>query len=96
MAPIATMAAYGQGEEWRRQLLRYLEGNVQLWLDCRAMGLKQEDLVDFFVNKARLALNDGTIFGPGGEGFMRLNIGEPRSVVHEALCRLSEAIKENN
>ena len=113
MAPIATMAAYGQGEEWRRQLLRYLEGNVRLvedfcatsfpkirpmrpqasflmWLDCRAMGLKQEALVDFFVNKARLALNDGVIFGLEGEGFMRLNIGEPRSVLYEALLQLSD------
>lgn len=111
-APIATLAAFSpEGEEWRQQMLAYIEDNVRfvedycrkhlpqihpwrpqasflIWLDCRKMGLDHEALVDFFVNKARLALNDGEMFGPGGQGFMRLNVAAPRSVLEEALSRL--------
>lgn len=115
-APIATIAAYSQGEEWRRQMLRYVEENIRfvedffhaqmpqikplrpqasflVWLDCRALGLNHDQLIDLFVNKARLALNDGAMFGPGGEGFMRMNVGTPRAVLQQALQQLSEALK---
>lgn len=114
-APIATVAAYRNGEEWRRQLIRYIEGNVNfimdycarhlpairplrpqasflVWLDCRGLNLTHEALIDVFVNKARLALNDGAMFGPGGEGFMRLNVGSPRSLLQEAMERLRHAL----
>lgn len=115
-APIATIAAYSQGEEWRRQMLRYVEENIRfvedffhaqmpqikplrpqasflVWLDCRALGLNHDQLIDLFVNKARLALNDGAMFGPGGEGFMRMNVGTPRAVLQQALQQLSEVLK---
>lgn len=115
-APIATIAAFRQGEEWRKQMLEYVEENIDfvvdyleqhipsihalrpqasflVWLDCRALGLDHEALVDLFVNKARLALNDGEMFGPGGQGFMRMNVGTPRSVLKQALDRLAEAVK---
>jgi cystathionine beta-lyase len=49
--------------------------------------------VDLFVNKARLALNDGTMFGREGEGFMRMNVGTPRSVIETALNNLKKACK---
>jgi cystathionine beta-lyase len=55
------------------------------------MGLSQEALVDFFVDKAHLALNDGTAFGAEGEGFMRLNVASPRSVIEQAMKQLAEA-----
>ena len=115
-APIATIAAYSQGEEWRRQMLHYVEDNIRfvedfcreqlphvkplrpqasflVWLDCRPLGLSHRQLVDLFVNRARLDLNDGAMFGPGGTGFMRLNVGTPRTVLAEALRRLSDAVK---
>lgn len=115
-APIATLAAYKEGEQWRCEMLRYVEENIRfvedycrerlpmikplrpqasflVWLDCRDMKLPQEALVDLFVNKARLALNDGAIFGKQGEGFMRLNVGCPRSVLREAFDRLSKSIR---
>ena len=57
------------------------------------MKKSQSALVDLFVNKARLALNDGAIFGKQGEGFMRLNVGCPRSVLREAFDRLSKSIR---
>lgn len=68
------------------------QASFLVWLDCRALNLKQPDLVDLFVNKARLALNDGSMFGPGGEGFMRMNVGTPRANLTEALHRLKDAI----
>ena len=118
-APIATIAAYREGEEWRRQMLRYVEGNIDfviswlkenlpqvralrpqasflVWLDCRALGLDHDALIDLFVNRARLALNDGEMFGMGGKGFMRMNVAAPRSVLKEALERLASAIRIRN
>ena len=115
-APIATIAAFTQGEEWRRQMLDYVEGNIRfvedfcrdnlpkikplrpqasflVWLDCRPLGLSHAQLTDLFVNRARLALNDGAMFGPGGEGFMRLNVATPRCVLREAVERIALALK---
>lgn len=68
------------------------QASFLLWLDCRELGLNQEALVDLFINQAHLALNDGSIFGKEGTGFMRLNIGCPRSVLEEAMCALKKAI----
>ena len=56
------------------------------------MKLNQSELVDLFQNKANLALNDGNIFGPGGEGHMRLNVGCPRSILVSALSSLKDAV----
>ena len=121
-APIATIAAYQQGEEWRRQMLGYVEDNILfveeycrenlpgikpwrpqasflVWLDCRGLGLNHDKLVDLFVNKAHLALNDGAMFfgkpKPGNDlgGFMRLNVGTPKSVLKTALEQLKTALK---
>ena len=67
------------------------QASFLVWLDCREMGLTQEALVDFFVDKAHLALNDGTAFGQEGTGFMRLNVASPRSVLEQAMKQLAEA-----
>jgi len=58
------------------------------WLDFRSLGLTQEELVRRMVHEAGLGLNDGSSFGPGGEGFMRLNFACPRSTLEEGLNRL--------
>jgi len=68
------------------------EASYLIWLDCRALGLQQSELVSLFVNKAQLALNDGEMFGSGGTGFMRLNVGCARTVLKQALDQLSRAI----
>ena len=68
------------------------QASFLVWLDCRKLGLTQEELVDLFVNKAHLALNDGTVFGGEGSGFMRLNVGCPRSVLQSALEALAAAL----
>lgn len=68
------------------------EASFLVWLDCRALRLPQHELVRLFVEKARLALNDGSVFGPGGEGFMRLNVGSPRSILKKALDNLKNVL----
>lgn len=62
------------------------------WLDCRKLGMTQPELVDFFVNKAHLALNDGTMFGRQGQGFMRMNIAMPRRQLLAAMQQLADAV----
>lgn len=69
------------------------QASFLIWLDCRGLGLDHDALIDLFVNRARLALNDGEAFGPGGEGHMRLNVGAPRAMLAEALSRLEKAVK---
>ncbi|MBQ7350463.1 MAG: PatB family C-S lyase [Bacteroides sp.] len=69
------------------------QASYLVWLDCRDMGLSQEALNDFFVDKAHLALNDGISFGKEGEGFMRLNVASPRSVLEQAMNQLAEAYR---
>jgi len=56
--------------------------------------LSHSQLLDLFINRAHLALNDGVMFGPGGEGFMRLNVGTPRSILLQALLQLEQAINK--
>jgi cystathionine beta-lyase len=70
------------------------EASFLIWLDCTALHLSQAELVKFFVEQAKLALNDGTMFGPGGEGYMRLNVGTPRKVLEQALNNLKKAIQQ--
>lgn len=68
------------------------EATFLLWLDCRELHLTQKELVYLFVHKAGLALNNGTIFGKEGEGFMRLNVGTTLSTLEKALDKLRKAI----
>ena len=70
------------------------EASFLIWLDCRSLNLSQNELVKLFVDKAGLALNDGSIFGPGGEGFMRLNVGSPKSILEKALSNLKNACRQ--
>ncbi len=67
------------------------EGTYLLWLNCRAMGLNDEQLKQFFVRQAGVGLSPGIIFGEQGSGFMRMNIAAPRSVIAEALEKIAGA-----
>lgn len=67
------------------------EGTYLAWLDCRGLGLNGQELDDFFLKKAGIWLDGGTMFGTGGEGFMRLNFACPRSVLAEAVRRIRKA-----
>lgn len=61
------------------------------WLDCRRLELS-EKTSDFFLREAKVALTDGTYFGAGGEGFVRLNFACPRSVLEQALEQIKAAL----
>ncbi len=68
------------------------EGTYLAWLDCRASGIKGNP-AQFFLEKARVALNDGEDFGTGGRGFVRLNFGCPRQTLAAALERMRSALE---
>ena len=74
--------------------LKHPEGTYIFWLDFRAYGLKNRDLMDILTNRAGVALNDGAKFGASGEGFARLNVGCPRSQLEDGLVRIAEAFEK--
>lgn len=71
------------------------EGTYLLWLDFRELGLTEEAREELIVKQAGLWLDSGGMFGPSGEGFERMNIACPRSVLTTALVKLETAIKSN-
>ena len=83
------------------------QASFLVWLDCRGLGLDHDQLLHLFVQQARLALNDGEIFyggeafnlaytGGRGHGFMRINVGTPRSILRQALEQLRQAVCDYN
>lgn len=70
------------------------EGTFLVWLDCRDLGMTPEALQEFMIKEAQVALNDGRDYGPGGEGFQRINIACPRSLLKKALTRIERGIKK--
>ncbi|MDP2965423.1 MAG: MalY/PatB family protein [Pelolinea sp.] len=68
------------------------EGSYLAWLDCRELNM-QSDPYNFFLYKAKVALNDGRSFGENGSGFVRLNFGCPRSILTDALVRMASAVR---
>ena len=98
------MLAYIQGNtDYTEQFLRERipsigmirpQASYLIYMDCRRLNLSQEELVRLFTDKARLALNDGTMFGKEGTGFMRLNVGCPRTQLQQALEQLEQAVNQ--
>ncbi|MBQ6069778.1 MAG: PatB family C-S lyase [Bacteroidales bacterium] len=115
-AYVGAEAAFAQGDEWLRQLLQYLQGNVDTlraflahrlpqvrailpeasylaWLDFSPLGLDHDQLLFRLLNRAHVALNDGTTFG--GNDYrccFRLNLGCPRATLLDALNRIADAL----
>jgi len=85
-------------------LIRYFQENIPqikvikpestylVWLDCRELGLAAEELDQFMLRKARVAMNEGYIFGEDGIGFMRMNIACPRSTLEKSMRQIEEAV----
>jgi cystathionine beta-lyase len=69
------------------------EATYMTWLDFSKYGMAQKELNQFLIEKAGLGLNNGVQFGEGGNGFMRLNFGCPRSILEQAMKQLSVALK---
>ncbi|WP_407427809.1 MalY/PatB family protein [Treponema sp.] len=70
------------------------EGTYLLWLDFSAYGFSDEELDSLIVNKAKLWLDRGTMFGEEGKNYQRINIATPKPVLEEALKRLSTALSQ--
>lgn len=68
------------------------EASYLIYLNCRGLGLAHDALLDLFIDKAHLALDDGKKFGEEGTGFMRLNVATPRSILEQALNQLKNSI----
>ena len=67
------------------------EGTYLLWLDFSKLGLSDSEIDDIIVNKAKVWLDRGTMFGPEGEFFQRINVATPRPVLEDALTRIAKA-----
>ena len=82
---------------------QYLKGNMPkmgmirpqasflVFLDARGLGLPHDKLVEFFIREAKVGMNDGAMFGEEGSGYMRMNLGCPRSVLEKALGQIKAA-----
>lgn len=68
------------------------EGTYLLWVDFNSLNVDEKDLKDALINKGRVALSDGSSFGIGGDGYYRINLACPRSMVLEGLKRIEFAI----
>lgn len=69
------------------------EGTYLLWVDFSNLNVDKKDLKNALINKGRIALSDGSSFGIGGDGYYRINLACPRSMVLEGLKRIEFAIK---
>lgn len=67
------------------------EATYLLWLDFRGLGLTEEEIESRMLQKARLWLNNGSMFGPTGRGFQRLNAACARPVLENAMERMKQA-----
>jgi cysteine-S-conjugate beta-lyase len=72
------------------------QGLYLVWVDFRGLGLKDRELKNFLLTKAKLWLNDGMIFGREGSGFQRINIATPKANIEKALNQLLKALQEEN
>jgi len=70
------------------------EGTYLVWLDFSKLGLNNKELDDLLIKKAKVGLNSGYTFGPGGDGFMRINIACPKPILEKALKQIKEVVKQ--
>jgi cysteine-S-conjugate beta-lyase len=70
------------------------ESTFLVWLDCHKMALSDEELNKFFLFKAKVGFNPGVMFGAGGEGYMRMNIGCPRATLLQGLVQIRNAFSD--
>lgn len=70
-----------------------LEGTYLVWIDCRASGIGSDDMAQCLQEKQRLMVNSGTMYDPGGEGFIRLNIACPQAMLSDGLERILHALE---
>ncbi len=69
------------------------DGTYMIWMDCRGLGLDVSGLKDLMFHKAGVAFSEGSVFGTEGQGWLRINLACPRSILQEALERFCQAAK---
>jgi len=112
---IASVAAYTYGYDWVKELIDYVDRNVDyvidycrkmipeiipvqpeatymIWLDCGKLGMNGKELQKFFTQSAGVGINEGSGFGPGGEGFIRMNLATTRNLVIRAMEQIGKAV----
>ena len=73
------------------------EASFLIWLDCTSLNFENtDDLFRFFVDKAGLGLNIGTMFGPGGEQHLRINVACPRAIIEQAMNQLKKGLSQKS
>ena len=72
-----------------------LEGTYLVWIDCRALGIGSDATTLRLQEEQKLMINSGTMYGPGGEGFIRLNIACPRALLADGLERMARVLEQN-
>ncbi|WP_168119899.1 MalY/PatB family protein [Paenibacillus sp. HB172176] len=72
------------------------DGTYLLWLDCRELGLDKEGLKELMFKRAKVAFSEGSVFGTEGEGWLRVNLACPRSILERALRQFSDAVRSSN
>lgn len=70
------------------------EGTYLVWVDMKKLNMNAEELATFMVDKAKIATDFGHVFGTGGEGYQRFNLGCTKEILDEALKRLDKAVAE--
>jgi cystathionine beta-lyase len=70
------------------------EATYMIWLDCRKFGMTGKELQNFFIKRAGIGMNEGSTFGPGGEGFMRMNVATTYHTVKRAMEQIEKAIAD--
>jgi cystathionine beta-lyase len=70
------------------------EATYMIWLDCRKFGMTGKELQHFFTSKTGTGMNEGSTFGPGGEGFMRMNVATTHQIVMKAMEQIEKAVAE--
>ncbi len=76
--------------------LKYIkpEGTYLAWLDFNSLGLNDKELKKLILNKAHVALDEGKLFGPGGEGFQRINVACPKLILEESMQRIKKILDD--
>lgn len=69
------------------------QASFLVFLDCRGLGLDQEQLIRFFADEAHICMNSGDMFGPSGAGYMRMNVACPRSMMQQAIDQIVAAVR---
>jgi cystathionine beta-lyase len=72
------------------------EGTYLGWLDFNSLGMNNEELKNLILNKANIALDEGKLFGSGGEGFQRINVACPKSILEETMQRIKKAVDQRS